>query len=303
MSYALVFAGQGQQHADMLPWLPDSTGSPVLAALDDVLGMPWRTALGDAARRHNNHVAQAVLTGTSVAAWSCLQPLLPGPPAVVVGYSVGEMAAYACTGVLHVADAVGLAVQRAQAMDRAAHGQRTGLMSVSGMAVAQMTQQYPALHCAIQMGPDHAIYGGLSAALLAAQPSLESAGAVCKLLDIAVASHTAWMAAAAQDFADVLAQAKLQPPAYPLVTNATAALCLRVEALQAALSAQICTRVDWAACMDAVAERGVACVLEVGPGSALSALWNRRHPSIPARSVDEFRSPMGAAHWLLRSGA
>ena len=286
----------------MLPWLPESAGSPALAALDRALGAPWRTVLGDAAWRHNNRVAQAVLTGTGLAAWACLQPLLSQPPAVVVGYSVGELAAYACAGVLQAPDAVGLAVQRAQAMDRAANGQGMGLMSVSGMAVAQMAQQYPDLCCAIQMAPDHAIYGALTTALDAAQAQLGLTGAVCKVLGIAVASHTLWMAGAAQEFADVLAHVALQPPTCPLVTNATAALCPRVDALQAALSRQICTRVDWAACMDALAERGVRCVLEIGPGSALSTLWNRRHPAIPARSVDEFRSPLGVARWLVRSG-
>jgi [acyl-carrier-protein] S-malonyltransferase len=52
--------------------------------------------------------------------------------------------------------------------------------------------------------------------------------------------------------------------------------------------------------MDCIAERGVRCVLEVGPGAALAAMWRERHPGIPARSVDEFQSPDGVALWVQR---
>jgi [acyl-carrier-protein] S-malonyltransferase len=50
--------------------------------------------------------------------------------------------------------------------------------------------------------------------------------------------------------------------------------------------------------MAAVAERRVACALEVGPGTTLSRLWNARYPSTPARSVDEFKTPAAVARWV-----
>jgi [acyl-carrier-protein] S-malonyltransferase len=42
----------------------------------------------------------------------------------------------------------------------------------------------------------------------------------------------------------------------------------------------------------------VRCVLEVGPGSALSRMWNSRNPTLPARSVDEFRTADAIARWV-----
>jgi [acyl-carrier-protein] S-malonyltransferase len=51
--------------------------------------------------------------------------------------------------------------------------------------------------------------------------------------------------------------------------------------------------------MDAIAERRVRRVLELGPGTTLARLWNARHPAIPARAIDEFRSPAAAARWVL----
>lgn len=303
MSYALLFAGQGSQHADMLPWLLPTGGvgaslSPALSAMESALGNAWRSSLQDAALRSRNHFAQTLLTGTSLAAWERLQPRLPGPPAAVAGYSVGELAACACAGVLGVAQAVQLAGQRAQAMDRAAQGQGAGLLSISGMGPHQVLQQHPRLSPAIVIDTDHAIYGALLADLDAAQQQISQAGASCKRLAIGVASHTPWMVQASEAFAQVLQPLSLQPPVCPVVLNASARPCRRADEIKLALSAQISNPVDWAACMDALAERGVRCVLEIGPGSALATMWNRRHPAIAARALEEFRDPAGAAAWV-----
>jgi [acyl-carrier-protein] S-malonyltransferase len=55
--------------------------------------------------------------------------------------------------------------------------------------------------------------------------------------------------------------------------------------------------------MDALAEQGVACVIEVGAGTTLAKMWNQRHPDIPARALDEFRDVAGAARWIARQSA
>jgi [acyl-carrier-protein] S-malonyltransferase len=52
--------------------------------------------------------------------------------------------------------------------------------------------------------------------------------------------------------------------------------------------------------MAAIAERQPSCVLEIGGGRALARMWSARYPGIPARSVDEFRGPDGAAAWIER---
>lgn len=54
--------------------------------------------------------------------------------------------------------------------------------------------------------------------------------------------------------------------------------------------------------MASLKEEGVHCVLEVGPGSSLSKLWNAAHPDIPARSIDEFSQPQGVIAWVKALG-
>jgi len=302
VSYALVFAGQGNQHPQMMPWLTvEQNPSVALLEMERVVGAAWRTTLENQALRSKGGFAQPLVVGTALAAWALLKPLLSRKPAVVAGYSVGELAAFASAGVISVETAIGLATSRADWMDRPVRGREAGLMSISGLAVRSVLVQFPKLNCAILIDYDHAIFGALSSELDQAQTELAGTSAICKRLAIDVASHTPLMASASEGFSKVLSEVTFQPPAFPIVLNYRATVGRRVGELKTALGAQLCTTIDWAACMDLIAERGVHCVLEIGPNSPLASLWNRRHPTIPARSIEEFKNPQGAAAWVTQN--
>jgi [acyl-carrier-protein] S-malonyltransferase len=302
MSYALVLAGQGTQHPGMLPWLEaEPVCAPALQAMATVLGPDWRLALEDARLRSSNAFAQPLIVGTALAAWAALAAHLSVRPAAVAGYSVGELAAFACAGVVSAEAAIGLAARRAVHMDAAVAGVDTGLLSVSGLSMARVLQTCVELECAIHIGAEQGIYAGVHQQLLAGSQVLTAQGAVCKLLDVRVASHSRWMARAAQGFAQDLAQQPFARPQVALVPNASGASTRDAHTLRTALSAQIASTVQWAACMDALAEQGVGCVMEMGAGTTLSKMWNQRYPAIPARSIGEFRDAAGAARWLQKA--
>ncbi len=303
MRYALLFPGQGGQHAGMLPWLEAEPGAQhVLQAMADILGSGWRQRLQQADWREANAVAQVLITGVSLATWAALEPRLPGPPLVVAGYSVGELAACACAGAFGSGTALDLAVQRAALMDHAATGPPTGLLSVSDLADDRIAADCAALQLesAIRIAPDHQVLAGTVAALEEAQRRFVPQGAVCKRLPIGLASHSSWMHDAAQAFARHLAPFPVGPLRCPVALNASGATTRRVEVLRAALGRQIETTVQWASCMDSVAEYGPACVIELGPGQALSRLWSARHPAIPVRAAEDFRNAEAIAAWVRR---
>jgi [acyl-carrier-protein] S-malonyltransferase len=304
MSYAVLFSGQGTQHAGMLPWLESApAGRPALAAMAEAIGSDWRAALEDAQQRSRNTIAQPLITGTALAAWAVLSAKLDTAPTAVAGYSVGELAAYACAGVFSVQTAVALAVQRATLMDAAVDGLDTGLLSVSGLSAAQVLQAQPALECAIAIGADQGIYAGEASALALAVEVLTAQGALCKHLEVRLASHSRWMASAAVGFVAELGAVPCARPVAAVVLNATGASARDPHTLRRALAAQIDHTVQWAACMDTLAEQGVTCVIEVGAGTTLSKMWNQRHPAIPARSLEEFQDAAGAARWIARQVA
>lgn len=297
MGLALLFPGQGSQHPGMLPWLDAEPGAAAaLAALGRRLGPDWRSRL-DTPWLHANAVAQPLLTGLGIATWQALAPRLPAP-AVVAGYSVGELAAFCVAGTFDAETALDLAMARASAMDAAAAGRDGGLLSVHGPHAALLAQAVPGLAVAIRVGPERAMVGGPAAALDEAAAAWGAAGLRCTRLPIGVASHTPWMAAAAQAVGEHLARTGLQPPRTAIVCNRTGTASRNPAALATALAEQIAATVRWDECMDSVAERGVRCVLEVGPGAALAGMWRERHEAIPVRSADEFRGPQGLVDWV-----
>ena len=301
MGYAVVFAGQGMQHAAMLPWL---AGGGFVERTRRALGVDdLRAALADADWAARNAHAQVLLTGLQLAAWEQLSVALP-PPAAVAGYSVGELASHAAAGVLEPGAALTLAGIRARAMDRCARAAPGGLLAVSGLAAAPIERLCADTGCAVAIdnGSHAVVLGGPHAALALAEHAAIAAGAQCTRLKVDVASHTPWMQAAADEFARVLSAEALRAPRLPLFGHTGERLTSGPRAAQM-LALQIARTVRWSACMEQLQMRRVACVLEIGPGAALARLWNQRYPDVPARSADEFRSAAAIVDWVARQGA
>jgi len=298
MGYGLVFSGQGLQHAAMLPWLADDQF--VQQVRLDLGISDWRAKLEDPTWASANAHAQTLLAGLGLAAWSQLSTSLP-PPAAVAGYSVGELASFSAAGVFEPATALALAGMRATAMDAAARLAPGGLLAVSGLTPAQLEGTCAASGCAVAIDNGHhaVVLGGPHNSLVTAELAALAAGAKCTWLKVTVASHTPWMAPAAQAFARALATTPLHAPRVPLFSNTGERIADGAHASRA-LAQQIEQTVRWSVCMDHLHARRVACVLEVGPGSALARLWNQRFPDVPARSADEFHSRAAIVDWVQR---
>jgi len=302
MTLALLFPGQGVQHPDMLRWIDDAPEAAApLAAMVARLGDDWRARLADDAWATSNRVAQHVMTGTGLAAWRALAPHLPRP-AVVAGYSVGELAAFAAAGVFDDETALSLAEARSAAMDTCAAGHDGGLLSANGVpepVVASACGRFD-LAVAIDIAPDRVVLGGTKAALAAAAVELRAEGADVVSLKVRIASHTRWMQAASDRFGAHLAPMPWRTAEAWVVTNLDGSAERAVPRLKRALAGQLAATVRWRDTMETLAERQPRCVLEVGAGSALSRLWRTRWPDVPVRSVDEFNSVSAVVKWVSR---
>jgi [acyl-carrier-protein] S-malonyltransferase len=300
MTVALLFPGQGTQHQAMLPWLEDDAAArPVLGLLAGALGSDWRMRVGDTAWSQSNAVAQALVTGTSVAAWAALAAGLPRVVAVA-GYSVGELAACVAAGMLGAADAMTLARRRAAAMDACAVDGAAGLLGLSNVGpddVADACARW-GLEVAIRTGQRRCIVGGPTAALRQAAAQLAARGAKTTPLRVRVASHTRAMRAAVPVLARALAEARWHAPRLAWVAGLGGAVLRDTAEVQRALAEQVASTVQWDRCMDTIAERRPDAVLEVGPGTTLARLWRERHPAVAVRSCDEFASAQQVLDWL-----
>jgi [acyl-carrier-protein] S-malonyltransferase len=295
MGYALLFSGQGAQHRHMLSWVRRDRH---VEQVENLLGADWRDRLDDPVWSGNNRHAQVLITGLAMAAFEQLVAEA-GPPAVVAGYSVGELAAFCAAGVLDPDTVLALAVQRAACMDAAHAHLDTGLMGVSSARLGGLRDLCEAfdLDLAIRLGPESGVVGGPNGALVEAAAFAEVQGMRVTRLNVALASHTRWMQQASVDFRSVLATHSLSNPRIPVISNAMGQIRDAAQALDA-LASQLSATVRWDECLDHIESRRVDAVLELGPGQALARMWSERFPDVPARSVDEFRSLPALVDWL-----
>jgi [acyl-carrier-protein] S-malonyltransferase len=302
---AILCPGQGAQHSHMFDVLGASAQPQLLAAwqLDTALGMPLVQLVHDEQRMFANRYAQPLLVAATLAAWETVQPLLP-PPAVVAGYSIGELSAHAVAGTITPATAVMLAAVRAEAMDRCAQGQPAqGLAAVSGLRLELIRALLPdGLYAAIETGDDTMIVGGERSALARFEAAVLQAGGRVSTLPVEVASHTPLMQGAVDPFLETLQRTPFQAARTRLLAGISAAPVASADQARDTLARQLVHTIAWADCMDACAEAGVNAALELGPGSGLSRMFQARHPDIPCRSLADFRTPGGVRAWLERQG-
>jgi [acyl-carrier-protein] S-malonyltransferase len=252
-----------------------------------------------------NRTAQLLCCTQALAAWAALdlQRTLPGEELVIAGYSVGELAAWGCAGLIAPREVLHLAIARACAMDQAA-GSDTGMAAIRGMQRSDLESLCRTHGCeiAIVLGEDSFIVGGRRGALSALRQQAMICGAQrITPLPIGVAAHTSCLAPASAQFRSQLYAVPIgavMRPGVRLLCGIDGDAVLSIEAGLDKLAQQISHRLDWYACLTACREAGVTRVLELGPGRALASMSHAVLPQARCRSLDEFRTLDGVRTWL-----
>jgi [acyl-carrier-protein] S-malonyltransferase len=275
--------------------------------LADLLGMPVDAALADPATLFANRAAQPLIVAAALASWHAIRELVP-TPALVAGYSAGELTAYGVADALPAAEAIRLAACRAHVMDECARasgpsGQQI-LVAVSGLRTRVVRDLLPreALFIAIETGPDSVIVGGSRARAAALEHEVRRLGGRTRVLPVEVASHTPFMRAAAARFGAELQRGAFASPAIPVLAGISAQAIRQRDDALLTLARQVAEPVKWMDCMDACAEAGVTLALELLPGTALSRMFRERHPHIECRALADFRTAAGVATWISNHG-
>jgi [acyl-carrier-protein] S-malonyltransferase len=297
---AVLCSGQGGQHPQLLQLvIGNAAGESVLREGAAVLGEDVRDWLARPEILFENRIAQPLICLAQLAIWSALEPLLPAPSAFA-GYSVGELASYACAGAMGARDLAHLARVRAEMMDAAA-SKAGGLVAVSGLGrgdIASLCSGH-AVWIAIVNGEEAFVVGGATADLAAFSADAGAKGAELTPLPVGLPAHTPLLARAAALFQHALDHSRLRAPKVPVLAGIDATWVTDRAIAAAKLDAQLSATIEWSRCLDALYERGCRVYLELGPGSALAHMARRRlGEHVDARSVEDFRSLEGIARWV-----
>ena len=304
---AILCSGQGTQHPGMFDLVGQAPeAQPVLERARESLGgqSPSQFVAGaDPASLYSNRHGQILCCTQALAAWAVIRPHLTAE-VVLAGYSVGELAAWGCAGLLTAAEVLRLADVRAAAMDAAASGSGGGLAAVMGLGRTRLESlcQPHDLSIAIVNAEDFFIVGGQRDALMLLVSEALQAGATrATILHVAVPSHTPRLAVASQRFGESLDGLRLSggvPGGVRLLSGVDGDPVFDVPAGLKKLAAQISQPVDWRACLESCRAAGANRVLELGPGHALADMARQAMPQAQVRSVDDFRTPAGVLAWL-----
>lgn len=270
-------------------------GSPVIAALGVAaselsLDLPALLASDEQVLRQTA-AAQPALLATELA----LAAELPAGLEVVgmAGHSVGEYSALAVAGALTPAAALRLVVARARAMAGAPEGAMAAVLGVDVAAVeaacAAVRATGEVVVVANVNAPTQIVISGSPGGVDAGSRALTAAGARRVVpLNVSGAFHSPLMHQAAQQFAARLAEVPLADPRVPVVSNVDGNACRSALEIRERLPRQLESAVRWTDCVHTlVDELGAEVLVEVGPGTVLSALARRLAPQTRAVSVTD----------------
>lgn len=302
---AILCPGQGNQYPQMFDLA--RTDARVQSRLqhwplEAICGMSLQTVLGRHDLLFANRLAQPLIVAAELAIWEAIRPRVPAP-ALVAGYSIGEVASYGVAGALPAEQVIELAAARAHYMD-ACIGPSIpqSLVAVSGLRGTAMEDLLASrgLSIAIENGEDSLILGGRLPALQEIEPLLTQMGGHVTPIAVEIAAHTPLMLGAVEPFRERLSHCSFAHFDSPVLAGISAESVSNKEQALTLLPRQIAEKICWAQCMDACAEAGITVALELGPGAALSRMLRARHPTIECRSVADFRTLTGIFKWLER---
>ncbi|WP_266034584.1 ACP S-malonyltransferase [Brucella intermedia] len=301
MTLALLCPGQSAQTAQaFLAIAQEPETRQIAEAFQRVTGLtPHMLQQATPEALQANSIAQPLVCATTLATFFLLRSALPSP-CVVAGYSIGELAAYGVAGWIEPFEVIRLARLRAQCMDEA--NRQGAICAVRGLPRSVIASILaPNSYIAIVNGADRYVLAGSPEGMAQTAEAAGTLGANVTFLPVRIASHTPLMRDAVAPFKKALESVTFQSAQTPVLAGIDGASVLsRAEAIHA-LSEQLATTIDWAACMIATRERGARLALELPPGGDIARLMRESEPTLRTRAVVEFRSLKSVADWIDRT--
>ncbi|MCW5649667.1 MAG: ACP S-malonyltransferase [Ramlibacter sp.] len=290
-SFAFVFPGQGSQAVGMLDAWGDhpavvETLREASDALNEDIGKLIHEGPKEALALTTN--TQPVMLVAGVAAWRAWRAEGGAEPAVVAGHSLGEYSALVAAGALTLAQAAPLVRFRAQAMQDAVPVGAGAMAAILGMDAARVLEgcaeavrtfganTSEVVEAVNFNDPAQTVIAGSKAAVEKACEVLKAQGAKRALpLPVSAPFHSSLMKPAADKLREQLSTVALVSPRIPVINNISVAVETEPDRIRAALYEQAFGPVRWVECVQAIKARGIATLVECGPGKVLSGMVKR----------------------------
>jgi len=286
-TFAFVFPGQGSQAVGMLDaWGDDAAVRQTLVEASDALGEDIARLIREGPKDQLDLTTntQPVMLTAGIACYRAWIAKTQRVPSVVAGHSLGEYTALVAAGSLRLADALPLVRFRAQAMQEAVPvgvGAMAAILGLDSQAVRDAcievaTATGEAVEAVNFNDPKQTVIAGTKAGVEKACEAVKAKGAKRALpLPVSAPFHSSLMKPAAERLKEKLAATAFAAPQIPVVNNVDVAVQSDAAAIRDALYRQAFGPVRWVETVQAIRARGIAHIVECGPGKVLAGMVKR----------------------------
>ncbi len=315
-AFAIVFPGQGSQSVGMLDaWGDHPIVRQALAEASDALGQDLDKLIHEGPKEALalTENTQPVMLVAGVAAYRVWLAETGRAPAALAGHSLGEYSALVAAGVLTLAQAAPLVRFRAQAMQEAVPVGTGAMAAILGLPAAAVIEgcaeaargfgvnTTEVVEAVNFNDPAQTVIAGTRTGVEKACEVLKARGAKRALpLPVSAPFHSSLMKPAADKLKSRLAETAFAAPQIPVINNIEVAVETDPDRIRNALYEQAFGPVRWVECVQAIRARGIATLVECGPGKVLAGLAKRIDPELtglpvfdPA-SLADARAALGA---------
>ena len=205
----------------------------------------------------------------------------------VAGFSLGEIAALAFSGILSDEEAFKLVCKRGELMDKAATenpGAMAAVMKITPEKVEEVCKDFDKTYPVNYNSPAQTVVATTSENAEAFCEAVKAAGGRAKLLAVSGAFHSPFMADAAKGLAEYMQDIEFAKPKVTIYSDYTAK---PYEGdYKELVRAQVENPVRWQTIVENMIKDGVDTFIEIGVGKTLTGLIKRIDNSVKAFKVE-----------------
>ena len=209
--------------------------------------------------------------------------------AMTAGFSLGELAALAYSGIVDISDGFRLVTRRGELMQEAALQHPASMVAVLRLAhedVQRISAGFDEVYPVNYNCPGQVAVSGREDQMPDFIKAVKDAGGKCIPLKVKGGFHSPFMEKAAESFRSELDKYCFAPPSIPVYADYTGRTY--GDDIQEVLAKQICNPVLWETIVRNMISAGADTFIELGPGKTLCGLISKTDKSVSVYGIAEY---------------